>query len=88
MKDKEQSQVQRLENTLLALQKTFSRLNRETAKVSADNARATLVGNVNFEITLKVNQEGDYLNVEKDGMIDLHLSGQIDPDIREEDLDS
>jgi hypothetical protein len=78
-----------LDEVIVALQKSFSRVSTASAELPAENARAMVTGLVNFDISLKVEAEKDYLRLDADGAIDLRLSGKIDTDIRiEEDTDT
>jgi hypothetical protein len=74
-----------LDDAIVALQKSFSRVSAKSAEVPFENARAMVTGTVNFDMTLKVQPEKDYLNLDANGAIDLRLSGTIDTDIRVEE---
>ncbi|MCF8039202.1 MAG: hypothetical protein K9K79_07785 [Desulfohalobiaceae bacterium] len=74
-----------LDDVLVALQKSFSRVSSRSADVSSEQARAMVSGQVHFDISLKVNLEGDYLHPDTRGDIDLNLSGDIETDIRMEE---
>ena len=72
-----------LEDIVLALQKTFSRVSAATAEVPASQARALVVGQVDFEISLRAApHDVDHLVQEENGPIQLVLKGRIDTDIR------
>ncbi len=78
-----------LEEVLVALQKSFSRVNNQSAAVPEQQARALMVGDVDFQLTLNVepyrkseNAPADRLLVKPGGEISLSLSGRIDTDIR------
>lgn len=71
-----------LEDILVALQKSFSRLSYRTAQAPEDAARALIVGKVDFEIVLNAEPRGDQLRYEKTGSMNLRLKGQISTDIR------
>jgi hypothetical protein len=80
---KNQKQVQTtLDDVLVALQKSFSRVSTKSADVPPDQARAMVSGQVSFEMSLTVNLEEDYLHPNTKGAIGLKLSGNIDTDIR------
>ncbi|HEX6746538.1 MAG TPA: hypothetical protein VF092_04525 [Longimicrobium sp.] len=72
-----------LDDVLVALQKSFSRVSARSADLPADAARALVVGKVNFDIGLKTNIIADRLVVNAGGAIELKLSGTIQQDIRE-----
>ena len=71
-----------LEDVIVALQKSFSRVSAKSADVPPENARAMVAGQVNFEMALKVDTDADYLCVTPKGTIDLKISGVVDTDIR------
>jgi hypothetical protein len=72
-----------VEDIVIALQKSFSRVSTRTAKVSTQAARALVVGRVNFELGLRVEPEADNrLLHSPSGSIELKLTGQINTDIR------
>lgn len=80
-----------LENLIIALQKTFSRVNTATAEnleKRPDGPTARISGDVNFTISTKATPEvGDQLAIEKDGHVELTFQGTIDLDIDEESED-
>jgi len=78
-----------LEEVLVALQKSFSRVNNQSAEVPEHQARALMVGDVDFQLSLNVDPyrdaehaTADRLLVKSGGGISLTLSGRIDTDIR------
>jgi hypothetical protein len=71
-----------LDDVLVALQKSFSRVSSRTADVGPEEARAMISGQVAFAISLKVRYEGDYLLPDDKGSLDLNLSGTLETDIR------
>ncbi len=73
-----------LEDVINALQKSFSRVSGESAKVSESEALALIVGQVEFDIQIKLTPNLDRLLVDTNGVINLGLKGVIDTDIREE----
>ncbi|MEE9350968.1 MAG: hypothetical protein V3U78_01810 [Thiotrichaceae bacterium] len=72
-----------LDDVIITLQKTFSRISEKSANVPEEQARALVTGIVNFEISTTVNPEGDRLIVTKSGEVQITLKGQIETDIRE-----
>ena len=71
-----------LEDILVALQKSFSRLSYRTAQAPEESARALIVGKVNFEIALNAEPDGDQMRYAKAGSMNIKLQGQISTDIR------
>lgn len=71
-----------LDDVLVALQKSFSRVSTRTADVDPEMARAMISGQVAFNISLKAELEGDYLLPNDKGSLDLNLSGTLETDIR------
>lgn len=73
-----------LENLLISLQKTFSRVNTATAEnleLRPDGPTARLSGDINFSINTKAIPEvGDKLLISKEGHVDLTFEGVIDLD--------
>ena len=76
-----------LDDAIVALQKTFSRVSAKTAEVDQMDARAMVSGQVNFDMSLKVHPERDYLYLDANGSVDLRLTGMIDTDVRTIDED-
>lgn len=77
-----------LEDVIVALQKSFSRVSTTSALVPPEHARALVVGQVGFELTLRVEPENDNrLLYNSVGPMELKLTGQINTDIRSESLD-
>lgn len=71
-----------LEQLLVALQKSLSRVSRNSADVPKDQPRSLIVGNVAFHLRTRCAQEGDNrLLVGSEGEIDLELSGTITTDL-------
>jgi len=76
------AQSNTLDNLLIALQKTLSRVNRASSGVGAKQARSLIVGDVDFNLTCKCDLANDDKLVLNDvGNIALNLSGHINTDI-------
>ena len=74
-----------LNKMLIALQKSLSRVSAGSKDVPSENARALIMGNVEFELTVNVEPEGeDYLVYRPAGNVQLKLTGVIQQDIRAE----
>ena len=73
-----------LEDVINSLQKSFSRVSRDSAKVAETDALALIVGQVEFDIQIKLSPNSDRLLVDDNGVINLGLKGVIDTDVREE----
>ncbi|MBX3317939.1 MAG: hypothetical protein KF902_13875 [Phycisphaeraceae bacterium] len=81
-----------LDEILVALQKSFSRLSASSREVSPENARAMITGTVQFELTAKFTvskssaagpyDPPDVLMHRDDGSLDLKLSGTLETDTR------
>jgi hypothetical protein len=72
-----------LEDVMIALQKTFSRVSSESGLVPEGQARALVVGQVQFTLRLRANLAlPDHLVQSPDGVMEFTFSGQIDTDIR------
>jgi hypothetical protein len=71
-----------LDDVIVGLQKSFSRVSARSASVDPQNARALVTGQIAFEMTLKADPEDDKLYPKADGKIELKLSGTIDSDVR------
>lgn len=72
-----------VDDVLVALQKTFSRVSARSASVGAGAARALVTGNVQFDISIPVAFDGDsQLIVAPAGGQPLRLNGQIATDVR------
>lgn len=82
--EKKTKQNPALEDVINALQKAFSRVSSDSAKVSDSEALALIVGQVEFDIQIKLTPNLDRLLVDTNGVINLGLKGVIDTDIREE----
>lgn len=74
-----------LEDIVTSLQKSFSRVTERSE--SNVGRTAQIVGDVNFEITTKLNPIGDKLVYTNAGGIEVTVSGSLDTDIKEEDED-
>ncbi len=70
-----------VEDVVIALQKAFSRVSRETAKVPEQNARAMVTGKVRFNIALAADYEKERLVQRDDGSLNIMLDGEITTDI-------
>lgn len=80
-KKKKVDTEQTLDNLLIALQKSISRVNQLSATVPDNKARAMITGNIDFELGCRCRLiQGDKLELTDDG-IEVCLSGQINPDI-------
>ena len=75
--------LQSLDDLIITLQKTFSRVSEKSAKIPEEQARALVTGIINFEISTTVKPEQDRLMVTKSGEIKLTLKGTLETDIRE-----
>ena len=71
-----------LDDVVVALQKSFSRVSGRSAEVPRESPRAMVTGQVSFEISLKVDPDEDFLYLNANGAIDMRLSGVIDTDVR------
>lgn len=70
-----------LDRVLLGLQKSISRVNRDSASV--EGARALIVGDLEFSLSVSGDYaDGDRIAVRPDGAIRLTLSGTINADVR------
>ena len=77
-----EQQSETLEHLLLALQKTLSRVNRESSNVAEGKPRSLIVGDVDFNLSCRCNlASGDKLELNDKGGITLDLSGHINTDI-------
>lgn len=77
----------KVHEVLLALQKSLSRVSRDSADKKKGDAYALITGDVNFSFTLKCDLEEDHnLALQKDGAIELHLDGSIATDIDVQDV--
>jgi hypothetical protein len=78
-----------LEEVVIALQKTFSRVSTSTAQVAEHRARAMVTGKVAFKMNLAVAMgDDDRLLTSAEGPIALELSGTLDTDVRVQELDT
>ncbi|CAM2067891.1 hypothetical protein SCOR_21100 [Sulfidibacter corallicola] len=72
-----------LDQVITALQKTFSRVSRDTGTVDEAQAKCFLTGNVAFQLGLKAEYgEGHHLFIKPTGTLDLTISGTIQTDVR------
>ncbi|MDI6402416.1 hypothetical protein QLX67_10455 [Balneolaceae bacterium ANBcel3] len=80
---------QSLENLLITLQKSISRVMDQSAKNHKEQDRRTalIVGDVDFELKMKLSNEKDRFFLDKNGEIELNLHGKIDPDLKEEEYE-
>jgi hypothetical protein len=76
-----------LDDALVALQKTFSRVSTRSAGLPKSNALALITGAVNFDLKLRVDLVRDTLNLNPSGALELNLNGTLDTDIRIQDED-
>ena len=71
-----------VDRMLIALQKTLSRVSRDSASVPEGQARALITGSVQFELEVKCSLiEGEKLLLDEERGRPLKLSGQIAADI-------
>ncbi len=76
-----QESKQRLDQWLIALQKTFSRVTDATKQnAQQDKITAMMVDEVKFEIRVQVDLEDDKILVDKNSKYDIILQGTIDLD--------
>jgi hypothetical protein len=71
-----------LADVLIALQKSFSRVSAKSKDVPPESARAMIVGNVEFELSIRLEPAEDNLFRKPDGDLQLTLKGVIQQDIR------
>ena len=77
-----------LDDVVIALQKTFSRVSARTGQVPEQDAQATITGRVDFELGVKVNPDSNHaLLPDPQGSIELKLKGGLDTDVRYESDD-
>lgn len=71
-----------VDRMLIALQKTLSRVSRDSAKVPEGQARAIITGNVSFELEVKCSlTSGEKLLLDEERGRPLKLTGQIAADV-------
>jgi len=71
-----------VDRMLIALQKTLSRVSRDSADVPEDQARALIVGSVSFELHVQCELGvGEKLMLSEDKGNPLTLTGQITSDV-------
>jgi hypothetical protein len=73
-----------LDEVLISLQKSFSRVTDNSTR--NEGTTALMVGNINFELEVRLTAENDKLFYDKDGDMALRVSGQIDSDLKEEQI--
>lgn len=71
-----------LEDVLIALQKSFSRVSNSSRDVPPEAARALISGPVSFELSIRLTPTMDRLLHKTDGDLQLKLNGTLRPDIR------
>ncbi len=76
-----------LDDVIIALQKSFSRVSARSADVPAENARAMVVGQISFDLSLRANPDDDKLRLDSRGAIELKFSGTLDTDVRTVDME-
>ncbi len=79
-----------LENLMISLQKTFSRVNQATAEnleARPETPTARITGDINFSISTKAIPEDGKMLIDKEGHVDLSFSGVIDLDIEDEEAE-
>lgn len=85
---KPRSQPPTVDRFLVALQKTLSRVSRDSAEVPPDQARALIVGEVSFGVELRVRlRDDEKLELDEEAGVPLQLSGRITSDVRVELLE-
>ena len=72
-----------LDDILVALQKSFSRLTDQTNE--NEGTTAQMVGEVDFELKAKFSAQNDSLIHDREGGIELTFTGTIDLDINDEE---
>lgn len=70
-----------LEQVLIALQKSISRVNSISNNVPPNQARALILGDIDFDLSLKCDQDGDKLRISNSGGISISLKGIINTDM-------
>lgn len=74
--------AQPLENVLIALQKTFSRVSASSSLLPPEDARSLILGDVNFEMAVPLEAGQDKLFYSPAGKVNLKLTGTIQQDVR------
>lgn len=85
----QEAKIVPLEEVLIALQKSFSRVSKSSFDFAKENEGSTvalMVGNIDFEVSLKADIQGDRILYNQHGAMTLNFKGQIDPD-HKEDID-
>jgi len=76
----------KLHEVLIALQKSLSRVSRDSVRTEKEQALALINGDVNFSFTLKCDLAADdLLVINKTGDIELQMSGIITTDLEVKD---
>lgn len=71
-----------LDDLLIALQKSISRVNRRSVDVPEGDARAIITGNLRFSLALRLSHgDEDKLYLDDQGGVECSINGAIDPDI-------
>lgn len=78
---------QKLDDLLVALQKTMSRVSARSSEVPSENARALITGQVLFDLKTRVELDQDHVRLAPQGGVEISLSGAIQSDVRPVDLD-
>jgi hypothetical protein len=81
-KPEDTGEAQSLDNVLIALQKTFSRVSASSSELPPENARSLILGNVNFEMAVPLEAGQDKLFYSPTGKVNLKLTGTIQQDVR------
>jgi hypothetical protein len=81
-KSADTGETQSLENVVISLQKTFSRVSASSSKLPPENARSLILGNVNFEMAVPLDASQDRLFYSPTGKVSLKLTGTIQQDVR------
>jgi len=80
--DKQAGDSPILDDVLIALQKSLSRVSNASSLVPEGQARALISGDVDFSIELNVDCRQHALQLNRDGDIRVSMHGKITPDIR------
>jgi len=76
-----------LDMLLLALQKTLSRVSRDSSNINPGAARSLIAGNVAFTLSCRCDYaEGDHILLKENGGVEMSLSGKINTDISVENV--
>lgn len=86
MTEQEKTEDIYLEDLMVAVQKSFSRVMGRTSQVPSNAPRSHFVDSVNVNISLRARPESaDRLAVDPNGGISLSIEGKIDLDVRYEE---